>query len=101
VRPAGDHQIILRWFQEEHDPETLHSLGTGLLDYYKMHPIEGNEVEIMRSLYERGPCSVCREKVVKRLLERGALSDELRAECAWDANSDIRDLVNPTVAPLP
>jgi hypothetical protein len=97
----GDHQVILHWFQEEHDPETLHSLGTGLLDFWKRHPDEGTEVEMLQSLYEQGPCSVCRERAVKRLLELGAQSDELRAECAWDANSDIRDLVNPTVAPPP
>jgi hypothetical protein len=30
---------------------------------------------------------------VVKLIEPGALPDELRAECAWDANSDIRDLV--------
>jgi hypothetical protein len=93
----GDHRIILRWFQEEEDLETRHSLGMGLLDFWKRHPDEETEIEMMRSLYEEGPCSVCREKAVKRLLERGALLDELRAECAWDANSDIRDLVNPTV----
>jgi len=97
----GDHRIVLRWFQEEEDLEARHSMGSGLIVFWKRHPDEGTEVEMMRSLYEQGPCSVCREKAVKRLLERGALSDELRAECAWDANSDIRDLVNPTVAPLP
>jgi hypothetical protein len=97
----GDHRIVLRWFQEEKDPETLHSLGMGLIHFWKQHPDEETELVMMRSLYERGPCSVCREKAVKRLLERSALSDELRAECAWDANSDIRDLVNPTVAPPP
>ena len=95
----GDHQIVLRWFQEEQDPETLHSLGMGLLNFWKRHPAEGTEVEMLRSLYEQGPCSVCRERAVKRLLELGALSDELRAECAWDANNDIRDLANPAPPP--
>jgi hypothetical protein len=64
-----------------------------MLDFWKGHPDEETEVLMLRSLYEKGPCSVCREGVVKRLIERGALPDELRAECAGDANSDIRDLV--------
>jgi hypothetical protein len=89
----GDHAIILRWFQEEEDRETLHSLGLHLIDLWKRHPHEETEVPMMLALYEKEPCSFCREKAVKGLLERGALSEPLRAECAWDANSDIRALV--------
>ncbi|MBZ5727894.1 MAG: hypothetical protein LAP87_23235 [Acidobacteriia bacterium] len=90
----GDHRIILRWFQEEEDRETLHSLGMDLIDFWERHPDEETEVPMMRSLYEKGPCSVCRKRAVTRLSERGALTDQLRAECAWDANSEIRDLVS-------
>lgn len=96
----GDHRIVLRWFQEEEDREARHSLGMGLINFWKQHPDQGTEVEMLRSLYEKGPCSVCRERAIKRLLELAALPAELRAECAWDANSDIRDLVKP-VPPAP
>jgi hypothetical protein len=89
----GDHGIILGWFQEEEDREALHSLGMDALDFWKRHPHEDTEIPMMRALYEKGPCSFCRERAIERLLERGALEEQLRAECAWDANSDIRDLV--------
>ena len=89
----GDHAIVLRWFQEEEDREALHSLGMDSLDFWKRHPHEQTEIPMMSALYEKGPCSFCRERAVTRLLDRGALDEPLRAECAWDANSDIRDLV--------
>ena len=35
-------------------------------------------------------------------MERGALTDQLRAECVWDSNDEIRDLVSAgQVADLP
>jgi hypothetical protein len=89
----GDHKIVLQWFHQEEDLQTLHSIGTGLIDFWKRHPDDETEVQMLRALYENGPCSVCRESAVKRLIERGALPEELRAECAWDANTDIRDLI--------
>jgi len=97
----GDHKIILGWFQEEEDPEALHSMGMELIDFWEAHPDDSTQVSMLRSLYERGPCSFCREGAVNRLLERGALPDELRAECTWDANDDIRSLVNETGEALP
>jgi hypothetical protein len=97
----GDHRIVLRWFQEEDDRETRHSLGLDLIDFWKRHPDEETEVLMLQSLYEKGPCSFCRGSAVRRLIERGALPDELRAECAWDANNDIRDLVNEATPPTP
>ena len=89
----GDHEVILRWFQREEDQEVLHSLGMDLIDFCKRHPHEEAEILMMRDLYEKGPCSFCRQTAVEGLLERDALTEQLRAECAWDANSDIRDLV--------
>jgi hypothetical protein len=97
----GDQHIVLDWFQAEKDREALHSMGVGLIEFCERHPDEQTEILMMRSLYEKGPCSFCRASAVRRLQGWGALSDELRAECAWDANGDIRDLVDPTRSPAP
>jgi len=90
---SGDHEIVLRWFQDEEDRVTRHHLGMGLIKFWKSHPDDKTEDPMLFSLYEKGPCSECRARAVRRLLDRGSLSDELRTECAWDANWDIRDLV--------
>jgi hypothetical protein len=89
----GDHVVALRWFETEQDLETLHSFGMDLKDLWERYPDEETEVPMLLALYERGPCSFCRERTVDRLIERGALTEELRLECSFDANGDIRDLV--------
>jgi len=89
----GDHDMVLDWFEAEDDPEVLHSMGMDLEDFWERHPDDGTVVRMLCALYEKGPCSFCREGAVRRLIQRGALSDEMREECAWDANADIRELV--------
>ncbi|MEO8027728.1 MAG: hypothetical protein ABI823_14695 [Bryobacteraceae bacterium] len=92
----GDHAIALKWFVTEEDPYHRHSLGMDLVDFWKSHPDPETEIPMLNALYEKGPCSFCRERAVRNLLERNALTDELRAECAWDANDEIRELVAQT-----
>ena len=89
----GDHKIVLRWFEAEEDAETLHSFGMDVTDLWEEHPDKENELPMLNALYERGPCSFCREKVVRQLIERRALTENLRLECSRDANCDIRDLL--------
>ena len=90
----GDHETVLGWFEAEEDSEARHSLGMDLRNFWKQHPDEKTEVHMLQSLYEKDPCSDCRERAVRRFIELGALTEEMRAECAYDANSDIRDLVS-------
>jgi len=89
----GDHEIILDWFEAEEDMETLHTFSRGLLAFWSANPSEELHNRMLLSLYEKCPCSYCREDAVSVLLERNALPEHIRAECAWDANEDIRDLI--------
>jgi hypothetical protein len=91
---ARSHEIALSWFEAEEDRETLGGFGMGLKDLWKRYPDERTEVLMLRTLYEKGPCSHCREEAVRRLIERHALTEEMRAECFYDSNYDIRELVN-------
>ena len=88
-----DHAVALGWFKAEQDSDVKQSMGMDLMDFWKEHPDEESEVAMLRVLYELGPCSHCREESVRRLIELKALTEEMRAECAYDANDEIRDLV--------
>jgi len=88
----GDHATALRWFEVEKDPEVRHALGLGLIDLWERYLDDETEVAMLHALYERGPCSFCREKTVRRLIERGAVKEDLRLECSFDANYGIREL---------
>ena len=87
-----DHDIVLGWFEAEQDREIRHSFGMDLREFWKQHPDDRTEVRMQRSMYEKAPCSHCREIAVKRLIELDALTESMRAECAYDANREIRDL---------
>jgi hypothetical protein len=71
----GDHDTVVNWFETEEDIETLHREGQSLVDFWKNHPSDGLYTRMLCSLYEKGPCSFCRERAVASLLERGALSN--------------------------
>ena len=68
-------------------------MGMDLTDFWERHPDEESEVSMLRALYELGPCSFCREGAVRRLIERNALTEQMRVECAYDANDEIRKLI--------
>lgn len=89
----GDHVFVLEWFRSEEQPEILHSIGLGLEDFRKAHPDDAIIIPTLLALYERGPCSSCREGAVRKLILAGSLPEEIAAECAFDSNSDIRELV--------
>jgi hypothetical protein len=90
----GDHEIVLDWFEAEEDMETLHTESRGLIAFWSANPSEELHNRMLLSLYEKCPCSFCRENAVSTLLERNALPEHIRAECVWDANEDIRELIN-------
>ena len=89
----NDHQVVLNWFENESDRKIRHSMQHELRDFWDRHPEPASEVSMLFSSYENGPCSFCREGVVKRLLELDSLSESMREECEHDANDEVRLLV--------
>ncbi len=89
---AGDHLVGLGWFEAETDDAQRHRQKLGLLHLIERRPDREGDAKILHALYERGPCGYCRGFVVSGLLERKLLSAELRRECAWDSNTEVREL---------
>jgi hypothetical protein len=90
---AGDHERALSWFEGESDREARHGMELDLLGLWKHHPAPEGELHLLERLYRRGPCSSCREQVVRRWRALDRLPESVRVECAYDANPDIRALV--------
>jgi hypothetical protein len=91
---SNDHETVMRWFENEPDRDARHRMQMDLDKFWEQHADATSEVRMLHLLYEKGPCSFCREYDVRRLLELNALSPSQRAECAYDANEDIRELVS-------
>jgi hypothetical protein len=86
----NDHEVAMNWFETETDSESRHRMEMDLQQLWKDHPEPASEPRMLRALYERGPCAFCRRYVVERLIEINELSESMRAECAFDANEDVR-----------
>jgi hypothetical protein len=69
---------------EAHD--FSHSI-INLTDNYK----DPQLTDILMWVYEKTPCTMCREDVVETLYELGKLDVSILNECLYDANEDIRE----------
>lgn len=88
----GDFQRIEKALQKTREEDSLHSLGMGLRHLVSTR-LSPDAVESLIFLYENGPCSLCRGEVVKKLNALGSIPNWMRAECAYDADPEIRELV--------
>lgn len=91
---TGDHEIVLSWFENELDRDLRHRMQMDLTSFWEGHAQAVGERRMLYSIYEKGPCSFCREFVVRRLIELDAVTAPMRAECTHDANEDVRLLVS-------
>jgi hypothetical protein len=89
----SDCDLIEAFIVKLQDVHDLHSVGFDILDFYEAHPNPESESRVMVTLYEKDPCTLCRERNIQRLLALNTLPDWIRAECEYDANPDIRKLV--------
>lgn len=46
--------------------------------------------EFIFFVYEKSMCSYCRESAIDELIRRNLFKEEIRSECLWDCNDDIR-----------
>ncbi|PWB94742.1 hypothetical protein [Methylosinus sporium] len=71
------------------DEDGWHGVGASilsLLDDVTVPPDESREV--LLHLYEKTPCSLCRESVVEKLHEHGLVPNWMARECAFDAEPE-------------
>jgi hypothetical protein len=47
---------------------------------------------ILRKLYEKNTCSICRKKIIKKMIEINYLDENLLEEIELDCNKDIREI---------
>lgn len=88
----GDETLFSRLLDQAADDDAAHGVVFSLNDIYAANPTPA-AADLLRTMYERGPCAICRADTVAPLLKLGALPDWMRAECRYDANTSTRDLV--------
>lgn len=86
---AGDHVLIEAVLAQPLHDQDLHGIGMAVLDIIEDEPW-GDDVTILTMLYEKGPCSYCRERFVDLLLKLDKVPDWMRIEAQYDANPELR-----------
>jgi hypothetical protein len=86
----SDHALIARKLARRRSIHTYHSLGMDALRVFEANPTP-ECAEVLVSMYDRGPCTECREDCVDLLHRLGRLPDWMARECLYDANGDLRD----------
>jgi hypothetical protein len=89
---AGDVERIRQFLVEARDKVAYHSIGLDVLDVFEAHPVS-EAVPILRTLYQRGPCSNCRMRSVELLHALDQVPGWMLKECSYDANLDTRAMV--------
>lgn len=69
-----------------------HDLLCRLLDLCNAHP-GADALDCLLYVYERSPCSTCRNQAVRALMHAQIAPEWLRAECLFDADPATRALV--------
>ncbi|MCM1162074.1 MAG: hypothetical protein NC412_12735 [Roseburia sp.] len=68
-----------------------HGVFSDALDWLEANP--DAPVEAAYYLYEHTLCSCCREWLVELMMDRGIMTEDIRRECEYDSNDDIREKV--------
>jgi hypothetical protein len=89
----GDDRFLAGLLTQTEDKMALHNLGFGLNDVFAAHPRPEAE-DIFLDLYERGPCSLCRERFVERLIEIDRIPLWMEQETRYDANPDVYQAIS-------
>lgn len=74
-----------------HGDEDWHDVFFSVLDMFKNRAIKNPPKELLLYMYENTQCSCCRENILIEMGRRRMITKNIRMECLWDSNEDIRN----------
>lgn len=97
-----DWTVIEKLSLEPLDQERYHTLGMSIREVFDQQPTtDPRAVQAMLNLYEAGPCSHCREQIIRQLQAFDVLPDAIKDECRFDSNLHIRAWAEDGFKPHP
>lgn len=88
----GDEQFFAALLERTTAQDGLEAIGSSLSEIFERNP-KKEAARLFVDLYERGPCSICRERFVEHLIEVELVPAWMVAECRHDSNDDIRSRI--------
>lgn len=90
---AGDFALCAKHVERVTDVDEVHHLAGELLDLCEAHP-GADALDCLLYVYERSPCSTCRRRAVKALIDTNTAPAWVITECTFDADPDTRALAS-------
>lgn len=85
---SEDVEIVMKAVQTIHDEDGLHGAGMSLLRIGERLPA----AEPLLWVYEKSPCSFCRETAVRQLVATRLAPREVLEECLFDSVDETREM---------
>lgn len=85
---TGDEELLRQRANASRGRDEMHEILMSLRQVVDDHPEIHDEY--VQYLYDTIPCSFCRYLVVKEMIKRGMVTEEVRIECLHDAAEDTR-----------
>jgi hypothetical protein len=89
-----DIQTFISILSTLEDEDDMHSFGMSIEDILNNNSIEKPSM-ILNQLYKMNNCSICRESIIKLLISKADLSENILNELQYDSNEDIRKVIPP------
>lgn len=86
-----DWTLIERISEQRLDKEDYHDLEWSVQDVFKENP-DPTAAQTLLNIYEYGPCTTCRRRILLMLKSIDAITPKIQEECLYDASEDIRNL---------
>lgn len=90
---AGDFALCEKHLERLTDADEAHHLVGSLLDLCEAHP-GADALDCLLYVYELSPCSICRSRAVKALIDTNTAPEWVLTECTHDADPDTQALVS-------
>ncbi len=84
-----DIDVVLKTLQKFTTPDSRHR-ASALARAWCENGHDARLVEVLTAAYSINPCSNCRYRILRLLVERGQAPEDLLFESQWDAHSDAR-----------
>jgi hypothetical protein len=88
----GDLAVCAEHLTLDEDIDQTHHLVGNVLDLCEAHPGE-RTLDCLLYVYEFSPCSTCRQRAVKALIDMSSTPAWVLAESAFDADPDTRVII--------
>lgn len=87
----GDYKLLTGTARNCKNEDTIHTTACGYINIYKANKTKECK-EPLEAIYEKLTCGICRNDIIKILIDNKALSKQIKEEIKYDSYEETRQL---------